>query len=591
MPVGQRANLRMRPIPWGLAGAIFLLDVLVPSDVAIGILYVIPLLFACIWWTGRRMLLLFAGVCTALTVAGAVAEPGDIPSTVLAANRLMSLAVFWTTAVLCLQRRGAERRRRLSDEQLHGVLDSAMDAIITVDAEQRITLFNPAAERMFGCPAAEALGQSLDRFIPARFREAHREHIRRFGSTNVTSRRMGALGQVIGLRADGEEFPVEASISQLDVEGQKLYTVILRDITARVRDERVLQRERDFIAAVLDTAGALVVVLDREGRIRRFNRACERATGYTFEEVEGRPFWEFLLAPEDVEPVMAVFRELKGGVHTNKFENDWVTKDGGRRRIAWANTHLANSAGEVEYIIATGLDISDITQVQAQLRRTERLAELGTLASGMAHEIGTPMNVILGRAEYLLSRTKEEQTKRGLETIIAQVERITKIMNQLLAFARRRPAERQPMDLRKTVEDCLDVIQERVRRHRIVVEADLPEGLPPVLADADQMSQVLLNLVLNAIHAMPEGGTLRLALAREGETVTVRVTDTGHGIPEQDLSKIFLPFYTTKEVGKGTGLGLTVVHGIIQEHGGTITVESRVDHGTTFTVALPIAVS
>ncbi|HZT19736.1 MAG TPA: PAS domain S-box protein [Dongiaceae bacterium] len=579
----------MRPIPWGLAGAVFLLDVLVPSSVAVGILYVIPLLLACLWWTERRMLLLFAGVCTALTVAGAVAEPGDLPPTVLAANRLLSLAVFWTTAVLCLQRRGAERRRRLTEEQLHGVLASAMDAIITVDAEQRITLFNPAAERMFGCPAAEALGQSLDRFIPARFREAHRDHIRRFGSTNVTSRRMGALGQVIGLRADGEEFPVEASISHLDVEGQKLYTVILRDITRRVKAERELQHERDFIAAVLDTAGALVVVFDREGRIVRFNRACERTSGYAAEEVMGKPVWDFLLAPEDIEPAKAAFEEVKGAAAPHAFENDWVTKDGRRRRISWLSTHLLDDRGQVEYVIGTGLDTTDIQQVREQLRRTERLAELGMLASGMAHEIGTPMNVILGRAEYLLSRTKEEPTKRGLETIVAQVERITKIMNQLLAFARRRPAERRPLDLRKSVADCLDVIQERVRRHRIRVETDLPADLPPVLADADQVSQVLLNLMLNAIQAMPEGGTLRLALARGDGTVTIQVGDTGHGIPEEALSKIFLPFYTTKEVGKGTGLGLTVVHGIIQEHGGTITVESRVDQGTTFTVALPIA--
>jgi PAS domain S-box-containing protein len=464
-----------------------------------------------------------------------------------------------------------------------------MDAIITVDAEQRITLFNPAAERMFGCPATEALGQSLDRFIPARFREAHRDHIRRFGSTNVTSRRMGALGQVIGLRADGEEFPVEASISHLDVEGQKLYTVILRDITRRVKAERELQRERDFIAAVLDTAGALVVVFDREGRIVRFNRACERTSGYAAEEVMGKPVWDFLLAPEDIEPVKAAFEEVKRAAAPHAFENDWVTKDGRRRRISWLSTHLLDDRGQVEYVIGTGLDTTDIQQVREQLRRTERLAELGMLASGMAHEIGTPMNVILGRAEYLLSRTKEEPTKRGLETIVAQVERITKIMNQLLAFARRRPAERRPLDLRKSVADCLDVIQERVRRHRIRVETDLPADLPPVLADADQVSQVLLNLMLNAIQAMPEGGTLRLALARGDGTVTIQVGDTGHGIPEEALSKIFLPFYTTKEVGKGTGLGLTVVHGIIQEHGGTIMVESRVDQGTTFTVALPIA--
>ncbi|WP_447974811.1 PAS domain-containing sensor histidine kinase [Nitrospira sp. Kam-Ns4a] len=579
----------MRQVPWALAAAIFALDAFIPAGVAIGSLYVIPLLLACAWWAERRSFLVLAGLCTGLILVGAVVKPSGVPAAVFAANRFLTLAVFWTTAALCLRRYRSEQGRRFSEDQLGGILNSAMDAIITVDEEQRVTLFNPAAEQMFGWPAAEALGQPLDRFIPARFREAHREHIRRFGETNVTNRRMGALGQVVGLRANGEEFPVEAAISQLVANGEKFYTVVLRDITRRVQAEQALQRERDFIAAVLDTAGALVVVLDLEGRILRFNRACERVTGYTFDEVKGRPFWEVLLPPDGVEPALAVFEALKGETATNQFESDWVTKDGRRRRIAWANTHLLNDRAEVEYVIATGLDITDMKQIERQLRQTERLAELGTLASGMAHEIGTPMNVILGRAEYLMNRTQEEATKRGLETIIAQVERITKIMNQLLAFARRRPAERRPLDLRKTVADCLEVVQERFRRHAIQVETSFQEDLPAVAADSDQMSQVLLNLVINAIHAMPEGGTLRIALARTGDAVTVTVADTGHGIPKEDLPKIFIPFFTTKETGKGTGLGLTVVHGIIQEHGGTIAVDSEPGRGTTFTISLPLS--
>src|SRR5690349_23130954 len=138
------------------------------------------------------------------------------------------------------QRHRAETELRESKERLAGIIDSAMDAIITVDAAQRITLFNAAAEKMFGCPAAEALKQPLDRFIPARYRDTHHQHIEGFGSTHVTRRSMGALGAVFGLRANGEEFPVEASISQLESGGQKFYTVILRDITERRRAEEKL---------------------------------------------------------------------------------------------------------------------------------------------------------------------------------------------------------------------------------------------------------------------------------------------------------------------------------------------------------------
>jgi PAS domain S-box-containing protein len=354
------------------------------------------------------------------------------------------------------------RQLSTSEARLNGILQSAMDAIITVDDSQNIVLFNEAAEKMFQCPASEAIGQSLDRFIPQRFREAHRGHVQSFGASGTTSRRMGLLGTVTGLRANGEEFPAEASISQIAMGGHKYYTVILRDVSERQR-------------------------------------------------------------------------------------------------------------------------------IEQQLRQAERLAEVGTLAAGMAHEIGTPMNVILGRAEQLMRRTDDEAVRKGLATIATQVERVTKIMNQLLTFARRRPSERRTVNLGQTVEDCLEVLQERVRRAGITVETSYETTLHPVHvhADPDQMSQVFLNLLINAIHAMPAGGTLRISMERANSHVTVAVADTGHGIPEEDLPKIFAPFFTTKETGQGTGLGLTVVHGIIQEHGGTIRVESEPGRGTTFTITLP----
>jgi len=264
-------------------------------------------------------------------------------------------------------------------------------------------------------------------------------------------------------------------------------------------------------------------------------------------------------------------------------------------RLEFANRQLAMLSRELE----TGLSVSqrDLKQSQEQLRQTERLAELGTLASGMAHEIGTPMNVILGRAEYLHRHTKEPDTAKGLQTIVEQVERITKIMNQLLTFARRRPIERRPTNINKVVEETLDVMRERFQRHHIEVKTELAASLPLIHADPDQMGQVLLNLAINSLHAMGDSGTLlvrtalipvnKVSVDKYVEMIEVSVADTGSGIAHEDLDKIFNPFFTTKEVGKGTGLGLTVVHGIIQEHGGFITVESEVGKGTTFRVRLP----
>ncbi len=362
----------------------------------------------------------------------------------------------------------AEEGIHALERQMASIIQSAMDGIITVDEEHNIVLFNAAAEMIFQCSSTDVLGKPLDQFIPETMREAHHDHLRRFGESGETSRRMGRYREISGLRYSGEPFPMEASISKVERGGRRWMTVILRDISQRVDD---------------------------------------------------------------------------------------MTK----QRV-----------------------------LEAQLRKTERLAELGTLASGMAHEIGTPMNVILGRAELLMRKATDESTRRGLGTIVTQVERITKIMNQLLSFARKRPSEQRGVDLVVAIGSVLDMLLEKFKNHGIHVVKDYVPDLPLVLADPDHISQVLLNLLLNACQAMPGGGTLTLQLGPKGDMVELGVQDTGMGISEEHQSKIFDPFFTTKAVGEGTGLGLTVVHGIILEHNGAIQVNSIPNQGTTFTISLPI---
>ncbi|MBH0198921.1 MAG: PAS domain S-box protein [Nitrospira sp.] len=504
-------SFAMRAIPWViplLTIVILVFDLLTPAGIAVSILYILPLLLS-LFTPRERDPIYFCGLATSLLWVGLFLKPEGSPIVYGVVNRALGTAVLWISALGLIRfrrmqlktretgqelmaerierahaeglmmaaqearahadvaslgaavgRREAEEKLSVAQERLKGIIESAMDAIITVDQDQRVVLFNRAAEDMFGLPAHDAVGRSLDRFLPARFRDAHQPLIHAFGQSGVTSRKMGKLGTVMGLRSSGEEFPIEAAISHNTVEGKKFYTVILRDITERKR-------------------------------------------------------------------------------------------------------------------------------LEEQLRKTERVAELGTLASGMAHEIGTPMNVILGRAEYLMDRVKEEPVKKGLKTIIAQVERITKVMNQLLAFARRKPPERGPLQLKDIVENGLELFRERLEKSRVTVESALDDACPKVLADGDQMSQVFINLVMNAIHAMPDGGMLRVGLAQENSMVKLTVADSGHGIPPEDLPKIFEPFYTTKEFGKGTGLGLTVVKGIIEEHQGTIAVDSEEGKGTKFTIVLP----
>jgi PAS domain S-box-containing protein len=477
------------------------------------------------------------------------------------------------------------RELLVSRLQLQGIIQSAMDAILTVDDRQHIVLFNKAAEQMFRCSAQDAIGQPLERFIPARFREAHHAHVETFGRSGVTSRRMGQLGAVVGLRGDGEEFPIEAAISHVTVEGKNFYTVIIRDITERKRAEHLIKQSEERYRRLIAVAPYAMLVSRGDRVIFANDQAIKLFGAVKAEEIVGKSPLD-LFHPDCHTTMRERVHELVEGRPTVPIiEERIVTLDGVPMDVEVSAAGFPDEEGPA--ILLMLRDIGERKRLQEQLRRTERVAELGTLASGMAHEIGTPMNVILGRAEYLMDRVADEPIKKGLQTIITQVERITKVMNQLLAFARRQQPDRRPLALSEIVENSLEMFQERLAKSRIRVEFQLDPACPMVLADADQMSQVLINLTMNALHAMPDGGRLRIGLDPEKEMVRLTVADTGHGMPPEVAKKIFEPFFTTKEFGKGTGLGLTVVKGIIEEHQGSITVDSQPGKGTTFTILLP----
>lgn len=610
-----------------LTVAIFVLDVLTPAGWADWMLYFIPLVIT-LQSPRERIPYHFAAVATLLTAVGGYLSPGDIHPGVALFNRCLGITVMWAFTWLMVRQKKAEallvgteiarsqavthreaavaarelaeasalgalhresqaaRELLISSLRLESILHSAMDAIITIDEEHRILLFNESAERMFQCPAREAIGQTLNKFVPARFRDAHRQHVEGFGRSGVTSRRMGELGTVTGLRGNGEEFPVEAAISHISVEGKNFYTVILRDITERKRAERLMRQSEERYRRLISVS-PLAIFVNRGDRVIFINDAGLRLFGAVkADEILGKSPIE-LFHPDCHDLIRERIHQLiEGSTAVPVVEEKIVTLDGRTMEVEVSAARFTDEEGPA--IVAMMRDVGERKRLQEQLRKTERIAELGTVASGMAHEIGTPMNVILGRAEYLMERVKEEPIKKGLQTIVAQVERITKVMNQLLSFARRRTPEQRALDLKDVVENSVEIFHERLARNRIRVELALDAACPLVHADADQMNQVLINLIMNAVHAMPDGGTLHIGLAPAGDMVKLTVADTGHGIPPEVASQIFDPFFTTKEFGKGTGLGLTVVKGILEEHGGSIAVESEPGKGTSFAISLPV---
>jgi len=239
-------------------------------------------------------------------------------------------------------------------------------------------------------------------------------------------------------------------------------------------------------------------------------------------------------------------------------------------------------------------------EMETHLRTAERLAGLGRLAAGLAHEVGTPLNVISGRAESLRrAHATDPSSHRHVDIIVSQTERIERIVRDMLDFARQKPPRRVSTDVRAVLRATLELLERQFVSRNVRVETSYAEGLPSVTADPDQLQQVFLNLALNAVDAMPVGGTLHITTRvetvkhpeRGGEPapcLAIGFADTGTGIPEADRSRVFDPFFTTKDPGRGTGLGLSVSYGIIEEHGGWLDLQSRVGEGTCFTVHLPV---
>ncbi|RME68526.1 MAG: hypothetical protein D6778_01775 [Nitrospirae bacterium] len=234
-------------------------------------------------------------------------------------------------------------------------------------------------------------------------------------------------------------------------------------------------------------------------------------------------------------------------------------------------------------------DITTWKKLQEQMARADKLASVGQLAAGVAHEINNPLGIIMGYTGMLLSEDGlPPEVKEDLQTIYQNAETCKKIIEDLLKFSRQSPAKHEPVDLNALIEEVSGLLSYQIEEKEIILKKDLNE-IPTTMADPDKLRQVIMNIILNAIHAVEVGGTIKVSTSHdENGFICIEISDNGHGIPEELHGRVFEPFFTTKPPGQGTGLGLAVSYGIVREHGGTITFESSRQRGTTFRVHLPV---
>jgi len=391
----------------------------------------------------------------------------------------------------------AEKALRESEERLGGIVGSAMDAIITVDEEQNVVLFNAAAEKMFACNTQDALGQSINRFVPARFHEAHGEDIRLFSRTNTTNRAMGRLGELMAVRADGIEFPIEASISQTAAAGKPLFTIILRDITERKQMVNALAEERNLLAS----------------------RVAERT--------------------------------------------------------------------------------ANLSQANAELARANRLKD--EFLSNMSHELRTPLNAILNLSESLQERVYGDinhQQNETLRIIGESGQHLLELINDILDLSK---IEAGKLQLLLTTTNIETVCQATIRMTRepaikknLRMALEMEPDMPDLIADERRLKQILVNLFSNAVKFTPDGGQIGLKVVHDAAAEAVRFTvwDTGIGIASEQLPALFKPFVQLDSAlsrqYSGSGLGLALVHRLVELHGGSVGVESEPGQGSRFFFTLPI---
>lgn len=386
-----------------------------------------------------------------------------------------------------------------------------------------------------------------------------------------------------------ERFKSKYNLPDSEIDEINKFIESLIQQTINLIKEGKSAHEKFFSDIILNSIDA-IIGFDNEYKIFLWNKGAESIFGYSKSEVNGKDFSilipDYLLEKGEKEYLI---NEVKEKGFLANYETDRITKNGEIKTVSITRFSISNEKNENIGSVGIIRDITLVKKLEKELREKEKLALIGEVVSSIAHSLSNPLNIISGNADYLMLDKKENEPEyEELKTILDEATRITKSIRHLLNFSRPLLVDRKINNLNELIIKSISNAKYLTGNKKIVIRKNLQKDLPLFKFDKSQIEEVISNLISNAIQAIPQKGEINIQTITKDDTVKIEISDNGHGIKNENLLKIFQPFFSSKEYGKGTGLGLSIAKRIIKEHNGKISAESKIGKGTTFTITLPL---
>jgi PAS domain S-box-containing protein len=478
-------------------------------------------------------------------------------------------------------------------------LEMGHDGILVLDDSSCIQTANPLAAEITGYNPEELIGMPVRLLLDEhgwRFFEEIRSQ-----ATRPPPSDLRLCADLPLVTRSGTTRETETCFAVIQPEGDRLpleIFVFIRDLNERIRIQKAFRQANTFLRNIIDSSVDGIIAADRQGNIIIFNQGAQRILGYTSEEVIGKIHITRIYPNGLAEEIMHRLKtDDYGGqdkMITTRFQA--IDKQGRQFPFDLSAALIRDEEGEVMASVGIFTDIrehlamaAELEDTHLQLFQAEKMASLGNLAAGVAHEINNPLSGVLIHAQMLSEKLDpDHEWQEDLKLIADQTLRVKEILKNLLEFSRPPGQAMSSLSMTANIEQAVKIVANQAAFHDIEIIRDFQPDLPRIIGDGGQLNQVFINLLVNAADAIDGPGRIEISARHGNGRISIEVSDTGVGIPPEHLPQLFEPFFTTKPAGKGTGLGLSTSYGIIQRHGGDISVESRPNQGTTFRITLPV---